>query len=86
MKKLVYHVNDVVACRLEIGVFEPMSIGREIPKLYSPPVFMEKLTPDSTKISLSGKVVNSTLYSQSISLTRQIINFPFFTRAKQQVF
>lgn len=51
-KKLIYRVSDVAACQLEIGIFEPMLIGREIPKLYSRPVFMERLTPDSFSISL----------------------------------
>lgn len=51
-KKREFRVDDVVACRLQIGVFEPMTIGREIPPLYTRPVFMERLTPDSFSISL----------------------------------
>jgi hypothetical protein len=51
-KKLVYTVKDVAACRLEIGIMEPVSIGREIPQLYTLPKFMERLTPDSFSISL----------------------------------
>jgi hypothetical protein len=51
-KKLNYTVKEVASCRLDIGVMEPVSIGREIPPLYTLPKFMERLTPDSFSISL----------------------------------
>ena len=57
----VYKVEEVKLCRLDIGIFEPMLIGREIPAIRSLPVFMERLTPDSFSVHLYEayqKVVN----------------------------
>jgi hypothetical protein len=70
-KKLVYTVKDVASCRLQIGVMEPVSIGREIPPLYTNPVFMERLTPDSFSLSLYEayeKLINQNIMGD-VSLT-----------------
>lgn len=51
-QKQSYKVDEVKACLLNIGVFQPMIIGREILQMRSQPVFMERLTPDSFSIQL----------------------------------
>jgi hypothetical protein len=50
--KQVYTVKEVTSCKLDIVVFEPMSVVRELPELSTRLIFMEKLTPDSFSISL----------------------------------
>lgn len=51
-KKNVFPVKDIASCRLEIGIFEPRSIARELPRTISQPVFMERLSADSLSIAL----------------------------------
>lgn len=50
--KQVYSVKEVASCELNIGVFQPVSIVRDFPKLSSRLTFMERLTPDSFSICL----------------------------------
>jgi hypothetical protein len=47
-----FGIKEVASCKLDIGIFEPCHIAREIPRLTGAPVFMERLTPDSFSIAL----------------------------------